>query len=215
MEVRIIRVKGCESRFGYDPGLKGYGTCWCVRTMPLLWYCLCHRTVVAIVLSLLHLPCSLVSSCCLLYLRYRAVFAIVPSLLSCRLCFAMVLSLLRAVLVIVFLPSCFIVLSFSSCCFWYRIVFVMCCAVFGIGRAVQGSRCLCHRTERYLLICTLLSSFSLLLCDCSVLVIALSSASPLLFCPLVCPLVRSCGFNVFLCFFVPIRKCCSLPLRTP
>jgi len=108
-----------------DPGLKGYGTCWCVRTMPLLWYCLCHRTVFAIVLSLLHLPCSLVLSCCLLYLRYRDVFA-------------MVLSLLRAVLVIVFLPSCFIVLSFSSCCFWCRTVFVMCCAVFGIGRAVQG-----------------------------------------------------------------------------
>ena len=132
MEVRIIRVEGCESRFGYDPGLKGYGTCWCVRTMPLLWYCLCHRTVFAIVLS------------CYIYRvlwYYHVVFSIsgiVLSLLSCRLCFAMVLSLLRAVLVIVFLPSCFIVLSFSSCCFWCRTVFVMCCAVFGIGRAVQG-----------------------------------------------------------------------------
>jgi hypothetical protein len=107
--------------------------------------------------------------------------------------------LLRAVLVIVFLPSCFIVLSFSSCCFWYRIVFVMCCAVFGIGRAVQGSRCLCHRTERYLLICTLLSSFSLLLCDCSVLVIALSSASP---CVVLSTCLSTCSVVWFQCFFV-------------
>ena len=167
MEVRIIRVKGCESRFGYDPGLKGYGTCWCVRTMPLLWYCLCHRTVFAIVLS------------CYIYRvlwYYHVVFSIsgiVPSLLSCRLCFAMVLSLLRAVLVIVFLPSCFIVLSFSSCCFWCRT------AVRSLVSGVLSkvSRCLCHRAERHLLICTLLSSFSLLLCDCSALVIALSSAS--------------------------------------
>ena len=167
--------------------------------------CLCYGTVFAIVLSL--------PLCCLCYIYrvlwyHHVVFSIsgiVLSLLSCRLCFAMVLSLLRAVLVIVFLPSCFIVLSFSSCCFWYRIVFVMCCAVFGIGRAVQGSRCLCHRTERYLLICTLLSSFSLLLCDCSVLVIALSSASP---CPLSCCFVHLSCFNVFLWFFVPIiRKC--------
>ena len=126
MEVRIIRVEGCESRFGYDrswtQGLRDLLVCTYyafAMVLSLPSYCLCHRAV------LLHLPCSLVLSCCLLYLRYRDVFA-------------MVLSLLRAVLVIVFLPSCFIVLSFSSCCFWCRTVFVMCCAVFGIGRAVQG-----------------------------------------------------------------------------
>ena len=138
-------------------------------------------------------------SCCLCY---RAVFAL---LWYCRCC---VLSYMYL------LCFCHRVLS---CCLSHRAVFgvalSLLCAVRSLvsGVLYKVSRCLCHRTERHLLICTLLSSFSLLLCDCSVLVIALSSASP-------CVVLSTCSvvwFHVFLCFFVPIRKCCSLPLRNP
>lgn len=166
MEVRIIRVKGCESRFGYDPGLKGYGTCWCVRTMPLLWYCLCHRTVFAIVLSLLHLPCSLVLSCCLLYLRYRAVFAIVPSLLcygivvaACCLSYCVfAIVFYRAVfLIVLFLVShclCYVLCSlwYRACCPRYRAVFVI-----GLNDIFSSVRC-CLRSRCFFVIVLSLSS---------------------------------------------------------
>ena len=149
-----------------DPGLKGYGTCWCVRTMPLLWYCLCHRTVFAIVLSLLHLPCSLVLSCCLLYLRYRAVFAIVPSLLcygivvaTCCLSYCVfAIVFYRAVfLIVLFLVShclCYVLcgLWYRACCPRYRAVFVI-----GLNDIFSSVRC-CLRSRCFFVIVLSLSS---------------------------------------------------------
>ena len=82
-----------RSRFGYDTGLKDYGTCLCVRTLPSLWYCFCHRTVFA--------------SC---YRCHRAVFVTCTvffgiTMLSClssvTSCLAIVRTLLRAVLSLV------------------------------------------------------------------------------------------------------------------
>ena len=115
MEVRIIRVEGCESRFGYDPGLKGYRPDLLVCTyyafamvLYLPSYCLCHRAVFVtstvffgiIMLSSLS-PVSwclcygiVVAACCLSYcvfaiVFYRAVFLIVLFLVSHCLCYVL------------------------------------------------------------------------------------------------------------------------------
>ena len=167
MEVRIIRVEGCESRFGYDrswtQGLRDllvctYYTFAMVLSLPS--YCLCHRAV------LLHLPCSLVLSCCLLYLRYRAVFAIVPSLLcygivvaACCLSYCVfAIVFYRAVfLIVLFLVShclCYVLCSlwYRACCPRYRAVFVI-----GLNDIFSSVRC-CLRSRCFFVIVLSLSS---------------------------------------------------------
>ena len=123
-------------------------------------YCLCHRAV------LLHLPCSLVLSCCLLYLRYRAVFAIVPSLLcygivvaACCLSYCVfAIVFYRAVfLIVLFLVShclCYVLcgLWYRACCPRYRAVFVI-----GLNDIFSSVRC-CLRSRCFFVIVLSLSS---------------------------------------------------------
>ena len=94
--------------------------------------CLCYGTVFAIVLSL--------PSCCLVTSTVFFGIIMLSSLspVSWCLCYGIVVAACCLSYCVFAIISCFIVLSFSSCCFWCRTVFVMCYAVFGIGRAVQG-----------------------------------------------------------------------------